>query len=87
MIVNHTPWLKATDSEDRDPIGVKWATTWIIAMSTWPAYARPVPPVGDPALKAVAWPRCLGGKNPGENGGKMGIGWDEIMDSMAKNME
>ena len=39
--------------QDRAPIGVKWASTWMVAMSTWPAYARPVPPVGDPTLKAV----------------------------------
>ena len=39
--------------EESDPIGVTWATTWTVAMSTWPAYARPVPPVGDPELPAV----------------------------------
>eukprot|EP00434_Breviolum_minutum_P018505 symbB.v1.2.016321.t1/scaffold1240.1/size129799/4 len=44
-------WWKQT--KESDPIGVKWATTWMVAMSTWPAYARPVPPVGDPELQAV----------------------------------
>eukprot|EP00438_Fugacium_kawagutii_P028533 Skav222530 [mRNA] locus=scaffold2875:91541:93488:+ [translate_table: standard] len=44
-------WWKRT--KEMDPIGVTWATGWMTMMSTWPAYARPVPPVGDPNLRPV----------------------------------
>jgi len=44
-------WWRRT--KESHPIGVKWATGWMVAMSTWPAYARPVPPVGDAHLKVV----------------------------------
>lgn len=39
--------------KDTDPIGSLWAKNWMVAMSTWPAYARPVPPVADAGIEAV----------------------------------
>eukprot|EP00438_Fugacium_kawagutii_P015460 Skav202290 [mRNA] locus=scaffold3364:49860:51839:+ [translate_table: standard] len=44
-------WWKR--SKEIAPIGVTWATLWMGLLSTWPAYARPVPPVGDPNLRPV----------------------------------
>eukprot|EP00438_Fugacium_kawagutii_P017883 Skav216103 [mRNA] locus=scaffold2042:326400:331188:- [translate_table: standard] len=44
-------WWKQT--KESAPIGVTWAISWTVMMSTWPAYARPVPPVGDPNLRPV----------------------------------
>ena len=35
------------------PFGVIWALDWMVAMVTWPAYARPVPPVGASNLEPV----------------------------------
>lgn len=39
--------------QETDFLGSIWAMAWMIGMSTWPAYARPVPPVGDAELQVV----------------------------------
>eukprot|EP00931_Biecheleriopsis_adriatica_P120390 TRINITY_DN95511_c0_g1_i1.p1 TRINITY_DN95511_c0_g1~~TRINITY_DN95511_c0_g1_i1.p1 ORF type:complete len:673 (-),score=121.57 TRINITY_DN95511_c0_g1_i1:226-2244(-) len=43
-------WKKIKES---DPIGAPWALKWIVAISTWPADARPVPPLGSSSIQPV----------------------------------
>eukprot|EP00418_Pyrodinium_bahamense_P001363 CAMPEP_0179013488 /NCGR_PEP_ID=MMETSP0796-20121207/1753_1 /TAXON_ID=73915 /ORGANISM="Pyrodinium bahamense, Strain pbaha01" /LENGTH=249 /DNA_ID=CAMNT_0020708995 /DNA_START=30 /DNA_END=779 /DNA_ORIENTATION=- len=44
-------WWKQT--MDSYPIGVTWAMGWVVAMATWPADSRPVPPLGSATVRPV----------------------------------
>ncbi|CAE7455216.1 caeA [Symbiodinium natans] len=44
-------WWK--ESMAKQPIGTPWALTWVVGISTWPADARPVPPLGNDQVRPV----------------------------------
>lgn len=44
-------WWK--ESMAKQPIGTPWALTWVVGISTWPADARPVPPLGNGQVSPV----------------------------------
>ena len=41
------------ESMAKQPIGTPWALTWVVGISTWPADARPVPPLGNGQVSPV----------------------------------
>ncbi|CAK9055256.1 Serine protease Hip1 (Hydrolase important for pathogenesis 1) (Serine hydrolase Hip1) [Durusdinium trenchii] len=43
----------ARPSDESYPIGILWSINWMVAMSTWPSYSRPVPPAGASGVPAV----------------------------------
>lgn len=44
-------WWK--ESMAKQPIGTPWALSWVVGISTWPADARPVPPLGNGQVSPV----------------------------------
>ena len=41
------------ESTARQPIGTSWALAWVLAISTWPANPRPVPPLGSASISPL----------------------------------